>query len=97
MLSSVWGTGDQPRQNPSMLFKCMVESFFNTTSHEIHQPVKLLIQKIVQTSLVRLRNDWHNYRSCRMLILGIAQTITSVYQAASFPTFLLSETHCFQL
>jgi hypothetical protein len=75
----------------------MVENLLNINNHEVQWQVNLIVQIIVQMRLVRFRNDWHNHPSCRVLILGMAKPITSIYQVSSLATFFDSEMHLFKI
>jgi hypothetical protein len=90
-------TGDPPNKNSCPLFRWAADIFSNITTRGIHRPGMLIIQKLGQVSLVGCRNDWHNHRSGRKLILHIPVPIACVYPAVYSAIFQACEVHQFKI
>jgi len=81
IFGTLWGTNDQPNENPGVLVGCQEDIFFNITNFVIQLAGMLITQKIGQVSFVGCLNDWNNSCSSRMQNLRIPPTIARVYFA----------------
>jgi len=90
-------TGDQPNKNPGALFRCTADIFSNITDREIQRPGMLVAREIGQVGLVRCKNDRHNRRSSRKLILRIPPPIACVHLAVYSATFRVCKAHRFKI
>jgi len=75
----------------------MADIFSNITLLEIQRPGMLIARKGGHVSLVGWRNDWHNHRSGRKLILRIPPLVAGVHLTVNSPTFQVCEAHLFKI
>jgi len=73
--------GDQPKQNPGVVFRFTADIFSIITDHEIQRPGMLVVRKIGQVGLVGYTNAWQNCRSSRKLILHMPPPMACVQLA----------------
>jgi len=70
-LDTLWGTWDQPNENPEALHSCTADMFSNNTNRETHRAGTLVAWTIEQVSLVGSTNDWHNHLPSKKMSLPI--------------------------
>jgi len=97
VLATLWGTWDQPEQNPGACFWCAVNMFPNFAKCEIQRPGTLIARKIGQLNYVGCTYDSHNCRSGRKLILCTTPQIAHVHLAVESSTLRVSKVHRFQI
>jgi len=97
VLGTLWGTWDQPDQNPGARFWCAVNMFPNFAQCEMLWPGTLIARTFGQVNYVGRTYDSHNCRSGRKLILCITPQIAHVHLAVESTTLRVSEVHRFQI
>ena len=97
IFGTFWGTGDQPTKNPSMLYRCVADTFSNITNHEIQWPGMLVARKICPVGLDRCTFNWHNCRSGWKLILCIPPPIARGHLAVYAATFRVCKAHILKI
>jgi len=80
----LWRLGDQPNKNPGARFGFGVDIILSIIMCKIPQPARLVARHILQISLVRCINNWHNCRSSRIIILKIPPPITHGHLAVNW-------------
>jgi len=97
IFSTFQGTWNQSYENPDAVFECTADMFMHSTNCELQQPGMLITRSIVQVSLVRCTNEWHNHRSARKPILRILPPLNSVNLSVYLANFRVCEAHQFKI
>jgi len=94
---TIWGTGDQPNENPGILSICVVDCYSYTSNREIQQPGMLIVWKICQLRIVRCANDWDTHHSSRKHLMHILPAITCVHLSVSLVTLWIPKANQFHI